>query len=294
MDDIVSSPGQKLLIPELACRALKSSPALALWLKLVELNGLPKSQKLGYVFASQKWLARELGYSSEPDDTFRNGARTVQRHLDNLYALGLVHWTRVRDGKSRGENRYYLHPPCPQEIPAANADEGDKNVACTGPNVACKATKMSPALHEEVFLKRSSSRVAAAAEEEKPKEDKRQQAIQIFSSLGIPAEKVRRHVAKDPDLGLEVARHCEERFSDKRAKPVDDRERYALGALLHPEIYTIEEIDGAWKRPSPTGPHKPSPDDRAKADGEWLRVRQEEAARFERLRNQPWEGLRRG
>jgi hypothetical protein len=301
-----TEPGECMLILELACRSLKSSPALPLWLKLVELNGLPESQKRGYVFARQKWLAKELGYSSKPKGTFRNGARTVQRHLNDLHALGLIHWRRA----GRGRNNYFLDPASVKEtrrlygsprgakIATAPAPHDASNVASPGQNVASETTKMSPPLHAEIkdneLREQGSSSVAAAAEKEKAKEDKTQLAFQIFAGLGIPDEKVRElvaavrpHVAKDPDLSLEIAYHCQERLADKSARPVENWTGYVIRAFQDPGGYSILQIDGVWKRPTPMGPRKPSLEDRAKADAELRRQREEAAKRDGLFRAMP-------
>jgi len=157
---IITKNSDRLLIPELAVRGTRTSPALPLWLKLVELNGLEQSQKLGYVFASQKWLAKELGYSSEPNGTFRNGARTIQRHLDNLHSLGILHWARV----GRDRNHYFLEPRAIEETRRKlSQTKGDKNVAY---DVASEATKMSSVytdsdLKKEELTKSASARAAS-------------------------------------------------------------------------------------------------------------------------------------
>src|SRR5262249_3485602 len=133
---------RELFQPELAIRGLRATPALPLWLKLVELNSLPESRRLGYVFAGQKTLARELGYSPKPIingvPTYKNGAKTVRCQFVDLHALGLVSRI-VRIG--RGHNHYYLDPE------AVNAT---RRIYCASegtqmsPHIPSEGTQMSP------------------------------------------------------------------------------------------------------------------------------------------------------
>jgi hypothetical protein len=217
--------------------------------------------------------------------------------LDDLYALGMVHWRRAGSGR----NNYFLDPASVEETRRLyGGPRGDQNAACSapnvasnvaspGPNVASGTTKMSPPLHAVTIkeeLREQSSSSAAAAEKEKPKEDKSQQAMQIFAGLEIAAEKVRelvvavrRHVTKDPDLSLEVARHCQERLADKSSPNIGNWTGYAVRAFQDPGLYGFSQIDGVWRRPPSNGTAKRSPEDRAKADAELIHQREEEAKR---------------
>jgi hypothetical protein len=280
MDDIVSQPEQRLLIPELAPPQGPNLSATARLL-LGLLRRLCKKKKATFCYASHDWLAGAL----------RRSITTIKRCLEELHTLGYVHWTRTG-----GWNRYDLKSPAwPIRQPKNGLSDSpkmayrldDSGITNSGNNNTADAVaerKIEPeegAMTQRQPIQGTSVPAAEPSATSPVKSD----LIKALVDRGLSESLARQKVSSsDPALIREILEF--HRGQKDLRSPV----RALRSMLENPAKWEIERTETGWRSPAPDEPRE----DRATHDAKLIRQRQEREERIRKLRSQPYEGLHHG